>query len=246
MSAVGGPKIVTDSLILCLNAADKKSYSGSGTTWYDRSGDGHNGTLEGSPTFDSANGGSIVFDGVDDYVVWDTLAAVKWQNWSSITIETVFKLVSYSGASGGSAGRQYIFDYRDNGGVNGAMGLFHDSGGATGLKLFYNTSGTSYEQPVITTFSLGDLIFHQVTFDKTHSTNNIRHYINGVNVFTKSISITSTTTNSGKVWLGRYSGGNYDFNGNIYSHTVYNRALTSAEVLQNFNAVRSRFNLSLV
>ena len=244
MSLVRGLKIVTDNLILCLNAADKKSYSGSGTTWYDRSGDGHNGTLEGSPTFDSANGGSIVFDGVDDYVLWDTLAAVKWQNWSSITIETVFKLVSYSG---GTSGRQYIFDYRDWGGVNGAMGLFHDSSVApTGLKLFYNTSGTSYEQPLITTFSLGDLICHQVTFDKTHSTNNIRHYINGVNVFTKSISITSTTTNSGRVWLGRYSKGNYDFNGNIYSHTVYNRALTSAEVLQNFNAVRGRFNLPLV
>jgi len=77
MSVVRGPKIVTDNLILCLNAADKKSYSGSGTTWHDRSGNDYDGTLTNGPTFSDANGGSIVFDGVDDYVVWDTLAAVS-------------------------------------------------------------------------------------------------------------------------------------------------------------------------
>ena len=63
-----GPKIVTNGLVLYLDAANKKSYPGTGTTWTDLSGLGNNGTLTNGPTFNSANGGSIVFDGVDDYV----------------------------------------------------------------------------------------------------------------------------------------------------------------------------------
>ena len=64
-----GPKIVTDGLVLCLDAANKKSYPGSGTTWTDLSGQGNNGTLANmSTTLDSGNGGSLVFDGVNDFV----------------------------------------------------------------------------------------------------------------------------------------------------------------------------------
>ena len=62
------PKISTDGLVLCLDAANTKSYSGSGTVWSDLSRGGNNGTLTNGPTFNSGNGGSIVFDGVNDYV----------------------------------------------------------------------------------------------------------------------------------------------------------------------------------
>jgi hypothetical protein len=61
-----GPNIITDGLVLALDAGSKKSYSGSGTTWKDLSGNGNNGTLVNGPTFDSGNGGSIVFDGFND------------------------------------------------------------------------------------------------------------------------------------------------------------------------------------
>jgi len=67
--AVGyNPRIVTDGLVLALDAGNTKSYPGSGTTWTDLSGNGNTGTLTNGPTFDSANGGSIVFDGTNDYV----------------------------------------------------------------------------------------------------------------------------------------------------------------------------------
>ena len=62
------PRIVTDGLVLYLDAANQRSYPGSGTTWSDISRGGNNGTLVNGPTFDPGNGGSIVFDGVDDYV----------------------------------------------------------------------------------------------------------------------------------------------------------------------------------
>jgi hypothetical protein len=63
-----GPKTVTNGLVLCLDAADKNSYSGTGTTWTDLTGNGNNGTLTNGPTFNSANGGSISFDGTNDYI----------------------------------------------------------------------------------------------------------------------------------------------------------------------------------
>jgi hypothetical protein len=238
MSLSHSPSIITQNLVLCLDAANPKSYSGSGTTWTDLSGRGNNGTLVNGVGYSGDNLGSLSFDGVDDYVGWNTLDSVKWQNWSSITVETVFRLVSYSGSTNG---RQYLFDYRDNGGVNGAFGCFYDNTGEVGFKLFYNTTGTSVEEPVITTFALGTLIYYQVTFDKTTSTNNIRHYINGNNVFTRSVTANSTTTNSGRVWLGRFSGGGFQWNGNIFLHRAYNRALTAQEIQQNYNALKSRY-----
>jgi len=61
------PTIVTDGLVLCLDAANSRSYPGAGTTWTDLKG-GNNGTLTNGPTFDTANVGSVAFDGVDDYV----------------------------------------------------------------------------------------------------------------------------------------------------------------------------------
>ena len=67
MATYYSPKIVTDGLVLALDAANRKSYNSGSTTWYDLSGNNNNGTLYNGPTFNSANSGSIVFDGVDDY-----------------------------------------------------------------------------------------------------------------------------------------------------------------------------------
>ena len=63
-----GPSIITQGLVLALDAADRNSYPGTGTAWTDLSGNGNNGTLTNGPTYNSANGGSIVFDGSNDYV----------------------------------------------------------------------------------------------------------------------------------------------------------------------------------
>jgi hypothetical protein len=68
MAGTIAPNIVTDGLVLYLDAANTKSYVSGSTTWNDMSGFSNNGTLVNGPTFNSANGGSIVFDGVNDYV----------------------------------------------------------------------------------------------------------------------------------------------------------------------------------
>ena len=69
MAIIDGPRIPTSGLIFYLDAANTRSYPGSGTTWTDLSGNGNTGTLTNGPTYSSANGGQIVFDGSNDNAV---------------------------------------------------------------------------------------------------------------------------------------------------------------------------------
>ena len=61
------PRIVTDGLVLAIDAANTKSYPGSGTTWYDISRNNSNGSLVNGSTFSSENLGTVTFNGVDQY-----------------------------------------------------------------------------------------------------------------------------------------------------------------------------------
>ena len=68
MGAAAGPNVVEDGLVLALDAGNTQSYPGSGTAWTDISGKGNNGTLTNGPTYSSADGGAIVFDGINDHI----------------------------------------------------------------------------------------------------------------------------------------------------------------------------------
>ena len=85
------PKIVTDGLVLYLDAANPKSYVSGSTTWRDISRGGNNGTLVNGPTFDSGNGGNIVFDGVDDYSRIEFNTLFNGSSSDSFSIEIIFK-----------------------------------------------------------------------------------------------------------------------------------------------------------
>ena len=102
MAFVHSPKIVTDGLVLALDAGNTKSYVSGSTTWSDKSGRGNNGTLVNGPTFSSANGGSIVFDGVNDYVTGSL------QNSSLYTLGIWIKITTYTIGGG-------LFGGGDNG-----------------------------------------------------------------------------------------------------------------------------------
>jgi hypothetical protein len=97
MAASLGPKIITNSLSLALDAADKNSYPGSGTTWTDLSGNQNHGTLANGPTFNGSNGGSIVFDGVDDYINLNGGAAIN--NWNPDGVNSALSYRSYTSAN---------------------------------------------------------------------------------------------------------------------------------------------------
>ena len=102
MSGNVAPKISTNGLILYLDAGNTKSYPGTGTTWVDISQSGNNGTLINSPTFNSSNGGGIVFDGVDDYVTQSNITS------NSLTFDFWFRVTDKT------SGYHYVMSYGNN------------------------------------------------------------------------------------------------------------------------------------
>ena len=218
-------KIVTNGLVLALDAADKNSYPGSGTTWSDMSGIGNTNTLTNGPTFSSTNGGSIVFDGANDYInvtcVSNTIRA-----YNSST-EFIIKLPLYSG------GQRCILSYRSA----NTMYIGKNSGG---IFVFYNTLNVA----AYTVGSIVDGAIAHCVVTCDASNNLLSTYINGT--LAGSVTRTGwTTTYNTTLGLGYdLSGGTEEYMvGNMYVFRHYNKVLSSAEVLQNYNAQKSRFNL---
>jgi hypothetical protein len=217
MSFHHSPRIVSNGLVLYLDAANPKSYSGSGTTWSDLSGNGNNGTLTNGPTFDSSNNGSIVFDGVNDFVALPSINTNSnftlnfWTKRSSNSTPTLFSGNNTSGYLQIRNGDTAISFVKS---IIAELGNFGSST-ATTLNLIYNILITKSG----TTFSA---------------------YVNGDFKNTLTVTETFTTTSPS---LGINSFNIEPYTGNIYQFSVYNRALTAAEVLQNYNATKGRYGL---
>jgi hypothetical protein len=212
-------KIVTDGLVLCLNAADTNSYPGSGTTWYDVSGNNNHGTLTNGPTFNSSNGGSFTFDAINDYV--------DVKSFANILSSTSYTKIAWF----------YINAYYYNiisGGDSGAHAFW--LAGTNKLNAGHNGSWST----VVSTTSLALNTWYcgAVTFD---TTNGWKLYVNGNQEATSAS--TTTFTGTGGIYIGSYNAASNLFNGRIATALVYNKVLSAAEILQNYNAQKSRFNL---
>jgi hypothetical protein len=224
MSIGYGPKLITDGLVLCLDAADSLSYPGSGTTWTDLSGNSNNGTLTNGPTYSSTNGGSIVFDGSNDYV--------DCGNSSNLSI-TVGTVCAWFKKSHGSGYKGLVDKGRDG---YGAWSLNVDETANT-ATFKAHISGNS--RLIVASSSYGNDTWTYVcgVYDGT----NLLIYQNGT--LSNSASYSGTIgTNSESVRVGSANDGLY-FNGNIVQVQIYNKALTAAEIQQNFNALRGRFGI---
>ena len=207
------PSIVMNNLVLCLDAGNSKSYPGSGTTWTDLSGNGNNGTLVNGVGYNSGNGGSLSFDGVDDYVNCGTpsISAGK------ITVNAWVKI------NAGSI-TQHVVDSASN--------AWHLAILNSNRPYFWNGSVYHQASPILTVGQWYMLTGVQGT--------TLDIYINGV--LGQSI-VTNVNVTTNNVNLGRYQSGGRQLNGNIAQVSIYNRALTAAEIQQNFNATRSRFSV---
>ena len=220
--------IVTDGLVFNLDAGFTPSYPKNGTTWYDVSPSGNNGTLTNSPTFNSNDGGSIVFDGVDDYVV-STSTTFTANN--DFTYEIWVKSDQYITGTGmlGNKG------YWSTGGEGAVIG---------------NISRPQYVYGYVTTntghFDINSFV--GPTYGWTHVimrrlNNDLRFFINGTHQgSTRTISGTVTDV-SDKFWVGRYSNNFSSWKGTMSIARVYNRALTQSEITKNYNAQKGRFGL---
>jgi hypothetical protein len=220
MSVQSGPNLIENGLVLYLDAANSKSYSGTGNTWTDLSVSGNALTLTNGPTFVSTSGGgAIVFDGVDDYAS-GSVSPVFTGN-ASHSIDAWFFLTSYS------AGRSWIL----------LLGPY--AGGSEHWILYSATStqwGVYGGAQISPNIPLNTWINIITTFDGTTYT----CYKNGV-----SVGSTAATFNfTGNIlYLGLKLGGEFNMTGSIASCKLYSRALSANEVRQNFAAHRGRFGI---
>lgn len=226
MGISGGPYIVRDSsLVLELDAADRNSYPGSGTTWNDMSGNGNTGTLTNGPTFNSSNGGNIVFDGADDYV--------SCGNNSNLQIDqgTISAWVKTTSPGSGFRG---IITKQNN------YGLFTNDS----VLVTYDWGNTQIRS---TGINIADGTWKNVAMSFTTNTgtpsNNAIIYLNGSAILTTTIKQLNNTVEVQLARGGVSAGSTQLLNGNISTGLVYNRALSATEIVQNYNQLKSRFNL---
>jgi hypothetical protein len=239
MGTYYNPRIVTDGLVLALDAGNAKSYPGSGTTWTDLSGKGYNGTLTDGPTFSSADGGSIVLDGVNDFVqipydsYWDsnvfgtaTVFSIEcwykpdvFRDWDTVVMKWNPALGGwYSAPEGASiwsnlAGFQAVF--------------------ASGVAS--NPAGSN----VILSYSTATLKWYHLCF--TGDGVNLRLYVDGIQRSTELVSsrtVAVTTSNNGPTFGRRQF-----MLGKLSNSRFYTRALNESEIRQNFNATRGRYGI---
>lgn len=248
MGFYDGPSIVTTGLVLSLDAADDNSYIGSGTVWNDLTGNSYSGSLINTPTFTNANDGGIVFGGTNQY----SNLPIAFANVTSSTY--IFNL-SFSSVS---TSVRTIMGYGNTTANYGCWVRLASStdtipsAGNARLQFRVLDSGVSVNNTVIGSTNITTNTNYSIAFVILPSSYKI--YINGIEE-TLSVNI---GLNNGK-WVGNgltatntaiaiasqfftnaYS--NY-FAGTLYNAQIYNRALSVAEIQQNYNAQKSRFGL---
>lgn len=215
--------IVNNGLILALDAGNHRSYPGSGTTWYDLI-VSDSGTLTNGPTFNSSDGGSIVFDGSNDYVNYGG---------NITTSEATF-----------------ITWIKRNGTQTLYTGLIFNRGASvTGLNFYSTTHNIGYHwNGAVNTYSwdsgltVPDLQWCMVAI--SISSSSAIAYLcqsSGITSATNSVSHSSTTLNV--INIGADTGTSRYLDGNLAIAQIYNRALSLTEITQNFEVVKSRFGL---
>ena len=228
MGVAYNSRIVTENLVLCLDAANTKSYPGSGTTWTDLSGLGNNGTISGTNTWNSTYGGQFDFGNTaqtTQYIILPHQAAQS--TGSDYTMEFWMKPVSsttkfFCSMVGGATDNYYIINQE-----------------ATTLQVYGGSGSISYSSNEVLQFCV-----------VRNGSNTGTIYKNGGNATSSSgITVINGVDNGG--WILNQEqdtvGGGFDSNQNYRGAfmmvKLYNRALSAAEIQQNFNATRGRFSI---
>jgi len=226
MGTAYSPKIITDGLVLCLDAADKKSYSGSGTAWTDRSGNGNHGTLVNGPTFNSD--GYIELDGTNDRIT----SGAKLSGTENGSI--------YLWCNPTSSNSGAMLAYQNTG--VGRIWIYISLTGALSLNTYFGSGMDFYLTASANVKDKWGLI--TVTFDRSGYQ---KIYYNGEFLTSRDISSASSISWSG----GTLALGGFDYNGPYWyaaqnkaaKFMVYNVEHTSEQILQNYNATKGRFGL---
>jgi hypothetical protein len=219
------PKITTDGLVLALDAGDLNSYPGSGTVWYDLSGNGNHGTLVNGPTFTSANSGSIILDGSNDYISIPNNSTFNVTD--NISVELWVKLETSQANNLGFL-RKYVNGYLFYVTPDANRNFAFDSRNGDGT--YYRTTGTT---------NIQDGIWKYLVAQKIGISYKV--YVNGVLEGSVNAATVGDISSDATLFLGT-DNGTY-LNGRIGSFKLYNRAISQSEITQNFNAHKKRFGL---
>jgi len=240
-TAFSSQDIVRDGLVLWLDANDKTSYPGTGTVWRDLSLSGNIGTLTNGPTFDSANGGSIVFDGSNDYVRIPNSPELQFGLGSFTAFAWIYpsgtnnvRIINNRGTGSGGSYKGYQFKLFQD----GSNWYFGDSS-------IDASTGTSFRYDSSNRYLLNSWYYINMVYE---TQNELRFYVNGVLDGTVSVGTYGSLTNSLPTAIGAAisnqgvegSKSQY-YNGKIPVVGLYNRALTAAEILQNYNSTKGRY-----
>jgi hypothetical protein len=234
MSYRFGPSIVTEGLVFYVDAANGNSYSGSGTTWTDLAGS-NNGTLTNGPTYDSANYGSISFDGTNDFADFgdslpiDGTSAGTISIWAKTSAATSLLFTKYD-TSGSNSTAFYV------GVVSGAARMFS---GTQANYRYYTTTATP----------ISSNTWANIVFTYNNYSTSLKCYVDGVLYSTSQVTLGTAPTSivpqvNGINWkvnsLITGSGTNY-YQGDVANIIAHTKELSSSEVLQNYNALKNRF-----
>jgi hypothetical protein len=227
MSFNFSPKTVTDGLVLYLDAANPKSYVSGSPTWIDISKNSNNGTLTNGPTYSTANNGSIVFDGVDDYVATNFIPS-----------SSDYTFCVWGKSSSGGFSNRILGNGDSTAGLHGADIIW-----AYSTNIIYsvrrngaNNATRDIQSSVIANLATG---WHYIVVTYNSSTGSVL-YCDTIRVGSNAVTgFTSTLP----FRIGRDGNGADKFNGNVSQVSVYNRALSATEILQNYNATKTRFGL---
>jgi len=228
------PKIVTEGLVLYLDAANPYSYVSGSLNWNDISRGGNNGTLVNGPTFSSANNGSIVFDGVDDYISTNNSSTLTQAGNTQFTVELWAKKTA--------ANKDLLIGAQDQSTLKGwFLQWFSNSIVYFGVR----DGGSNYNY---CTLNYQDQWFNIVgVFDGSQPTDITKNkiYVNGIQqTLTATTQLSSVPTNLVQLTIGTVVNYSSYTGANIAITKIYNRALSAQEVLQNYNATKTRFGLT--
>jgi len=223
-------KIVTNGLVLCLDATDKNSYPGSGTTWYDVSGGNRHYSLVNGVTWNSS--GYFTFDGTNDYASGP--ASNTFNLAQEHTVEAIIMPINQQATT--------LFNWRDSGGGRQIMShtpwsdgtVYYDVGGCCGGDTRSSYSSNIMNKNTYMTFRC-----------RTSTTPYRQVFENTVEKVNSGGNTTATMTfGSPAAIIGDITEGpSTPWSGKLYAFRLYNRALTDDEIKQNYNAQKSRFNL---
>jgi len=237
MSCFEGPNPVSSGLVLCLDAGNIKSYPGTGTTWTDLSTSKNNGSLTNGPTYNST--GYFDFNYLSSqFVSFSSSTSVQFLNRNPYTLEAWVYPTRNPGANNWTG----IFDREDSSiGSRDGFNLYFL--GSAGTNTFFTTerfvAGVNTNVSYTIDQSLSLNIWQHIV--ATYNGTTVSLYYNGNSVSTPTAS-TGNITNTSKTLTIGVRGGNY-FGGRISNAKIYNTALTASQIVQNFNALRSRFGL---